>query len=49
MIDRVLLKYALYDTLPVLQPTYTPYLDVSNTDPELIIALERLQKHGIMK
>jgi hypothetical protein len=49
LIDRILLKYAIYDSLPVINPVYAPYLDVDGADPELIIALERLQKYNVMK
>jgi hypothetical protein len=49
LIDRILSKLNLYDQLTVLQPVYTPYTDIDLHDPELDVALQRLQRYGIMK
>jgi hypothetical protein len=49
LLDRVLQQEHMYVSLPIHQNIFADYEDRPLDDTELLPALQRLQKHGIMK
>lgn len=46
--DKICKKYNIYWQIPVINPTFSPYSDTNNPDPEFQQAIKNLQKYWII-
>lgn len=48
LMHRIAARYNIYQNLPIKQPTFQPYTDITSKDPEVLKAIKNMQYYGIM-